>query len=102
MSEEEIDRMFPNKNFHIAIDIEEIDDIITDKKSIIVKNEYNCYCYDGNMRPTDYFYITGDVITNKVILNKLVEDNLCLECNHIFVEGFSKINDCMFEIMVGS
>lgn len=99
---EQIERMFPNAKFIIAIDIDELDDIVTDKKFITVAKTYTCYCYDNCNKTPKYFYVTGDKITNRVILNKLIEYNLYIECNHCFIEGFDKISDYQFEISTGS
>ena len=38
---ERIHNMFPNAQFEIAINIEEMDNLVTDKNFIIVKNTYN-------------------------------------------------------------
>jgi len=102
-----IEEMFPNAKFDIAIDFSELDDIISEHSNIVIKNTYNCYCYDNCKRPTDYFYITakeGEKMTNKFIIKELIKQKLCLECNHIFIEGFikSKDSDCQFEICTGS
>ncbi len=97
-----IDKMFPNAKFVIAIDIEELDDIVTDRTNIVIKNTYDCYCYDGVKKIADYFYISGERITNKFIINKLIEQGLSLNCNHCFVEGFFKETSCQFGICTGS
>jgi hypothetical protein len=101
-----IDLMFPNAKFSIAIDIEELDDIITTQPKIIIKSSYNCYCYEICKRTTEYFIISGKNITNKYIINELINQGLHLDCDHRFVEGFhnpsSIKSDCQFEIMTGS
>ena len=99
---EQINKMFPNANFTIAIDLNDLDDVITTRPFIIVKSSYFCYCYDNNKKESEYFYVSGNNITNKVILNTLIEQKLCLECNHQFVEGFHQVTDCQFEIVTGS
>ena len=35
--------MFPNAKFTIAIDIEELDEVVTEQPEIIIKQEYSCY-----------------------------------------------------------
>jgi len=101
---EQIDLMFPNAQFTVAISIKELDDIITDKNYIIIKQAYNCYCYSDCKRNTEYFYIQGKNITNKYVIERLIECGLDLDCNHMFVEGFCQTigSDCQFEICVGS
>ena len=101
--------MFPNAKFEIALDFEELDEVITDLSTIIIKNTYDCYCYcyDTCKRNADYFYITttnGEKMTNKFIIQELLKQGLKLNCDHVFVEGFykSKYSDCQFEIWIGS
>ena len=88
-----INEMFPTAKFCVAIDYDELNEVVTDQPNIVIKNTYNCYCYDDNKRNTDYFYISakkGEAITNKFIITELINQKLCLECNHIFLEGFAK------------
>jgi len=101
---EKMHNMFPNAQFEVAIDIGEIDNLITDKQFIIVKNTYNCYCYDNCKKITDYFNIKGENITNRYVIEQLIEQGLHLDCNHHFLEGFYKTKDSdnQFEICVGS
>jgi len=101
---EEIEEMFPNAKFTIAINIEELDVIFTKQPAIVVKKSYNCYCYTGCNKPSEYFYISGKNITTKFIINQLIEQGLELNCNHHFIEGFEKVknSDCQFEIYAGS
>jgi len=96
--------MFPNANFVIAIDLADLDNIVSDEKTIVIKQTYTCYCYTHH-KPTEYYIITGEKITNKYILLKLIEEGLNLDCNHMFIEGFHKYPEdsrCQFEIITGS
>lgn len=102
-----INEMFSTAKFCVAIDYDELNEVVTDQPNIVIKNTYNCYCYDDNNRNTDYFYITaknGEAITNKFIIEELIKQQLCLECNHVYLEGFmqSKDSECQFEIVIGS
>jgi len=100
-----VDSMFPGAKFVVAIGLEELDEVVTNAKSIVIKNTYNCYCYDNFKKPTDYFVITGEKMTNKFIISKLIEGGLELDCNHCFLEGFNrypKNSECQFEICTGS
>ena len=105
----QIEEMFPNAKFSIAINIEDLDNVITDQTNIVVKHTYECYCYDNCNKNTDYFYITNRQdykmkMTNKFIITELITQGLTLECNHVFLEGFiqSKDSHCQFELLVGS
>jgi hypothetical protein len=102
---EKINNMFPNAMFTVAMDIEDLDDIVTNLNNIVITNTYDCYCYDNRKeKKTDVYYIEGPNITNKFIINTLIEHGLSLECNHRFLEGFCKIPNStnVFEIMTGS
>lgn len=100
----QINNMFPNAQFEVAINIEEIDKLITDKQFIIVKNTYSCFCYDNCKKNTDYFYIRGRHMTHRYVIEQLIEQGLQLDCDHHYLEGFYKIkdSDCQFEIWTGS
>lgn len=103
-----IDEMFHHANFTVGIEMEDLDEVITDKKAIVIKSTYTCWCYDNRKRKTDYFMVIGECITNKYVLNSLIEQGLNLDCDHNFIEGFVPIKnsdpnaDCRFEIMTGS
>ena len=101
---EQIHNMFTNAQFEVAINIEEMDKLVTDKNYIIVKNTYNCYCYDDFKKNTDYFYIKGENMTYRYVIEQLIEQGLKLDCNHHYLEGFYKTagSDCQFEISTGS
>lgn len=102
-----IEHMFPNAEFTIALNLEELDDIVTDKSSIIIKNTYNCHCYTNCKKNADYFFINsknGEQITNKYIINELIKQGLMRDCDHHFLENFEKttVSDCQFEMFFGS
>ena len=80
--------------------------VITDKHHLIIKNTYNCYCYSYNnsKKNTDYFYIKGENMTCRYVIEQLIKQGLQLDCNHNFLEGFYKTADpvCQVELCVGS
>ena len=97
----ELDEMFPNANFTVSIPIEDIDDIVSTENVIMVKCSYNCHCYSACPKVPNWFNIrcpTDGKITNRTILNELVKQNLNLECNHQFIEGFDQLTDIQFDI----
>ena len=61
-----INNMFPDSNFSVAIDIDELDDLITNKQFIIFKNKYNCYCYDNCKKKRNILLYTRN-INNKSV-----------------------------------
>ena len=101
---EQINIMFPNAQFTISIDIEEMDELITHKDHITIKNSYDCYCYDNCKKNTDFFYIKGENITCRYVIKELIKQGLELNCNHHFLEGFYKTpgSDFQFELCLGS
>ena len=101
-NQEQIDKIFPNANFHIDIHLSILDDIFTTKKQIFITHSHNCYCYTGNYRPTEFFEIKGDKITYRYIFNELIRQGLNVECNHCFFEGFDKTTNIQYSICFGS
>jgi hypothetical protein len=101
---EQIHNMFPKAKFEIAINIKEMDKLVTDKDFIIIKKTYDCFCYKECTKKTEYYYIRGDNITYRFVIEQLIEQGLELDCDHHFLEGFNKSSgsDCQFEISTGS
>tara|TARA_R110000823_G_scaffold27400_5_gene79808 strand:+ start:336 stop:872 length:537 start_codon:yes stop_codon:yes gene_type:complete len=87
----------------ICIPCHELDNVISEKKDIIIKNTYTCYCYSEAPRPPDYFHIRSDTPhTNKTILKELMKQNFDPKCNHRFIEGIYKSGDITYEMYMGS
>ena len=84
-----------------CLGVYEWDDVITDLPSITIEQSYTCYCYN-TPRETEYFTITADIITNKVVMDYLIEKEFDPACNHSFLEGFHKKENGYWEIMLGS
>ena len=107
---QQIDQMFPNALFYVAMDLEELDEVVIECQDIIVKQVYDCYCFDDFKKNTEFFTIScnplkNEKMTNKFIIQELIKQGLNLqECNHHFLEGFVKTkgSDCQLEIVVGS
>ena len=100
-----IDEMFPNAQFTPSIDLEDLDNIVTDKKEITIQQTFTCYCYDNMDKPPKYFTIKcgeNESITNKFIMTELMKQKMKIECNHRFVEGFYKHKDNIYEMWTGS
>jgi hypothetical protein len=101
---EQINNIFPNAQFEVAINITELNKLISDKQFIIVKNTYSCFCYDNCKKNTDYFYIQGQNMTYRYVIEQLIYQGLQLDCDHRYLEGFYKKDDsdCQFEMWTGS
>jgi hypothetical protein len=95
---------FKGAMFSIAIEDSELDDILSDKDQIMIKQDFNCYCFHVKREPR-YFRIKcpkGKSLTNKQVIKELIEQKMILECNHVFLEGFIKKTDYQYELMTGS
>ena len=95
---------FKGAMFSIAIEDSELDDILSDKDQIMIKQDFNCYCFHVKREPR-YFRIKcpkGKSLTNKQVIKELIEQRMILECNHVFLEGFIKKTDYQYELMTGS
>ena len=100
-----IDEMFPDAQFTPSIDLENLDDIISDKKEIIIQQTFTCYCYDNMNKSPKYFTIKcgeNESLTNKYIINELIKKGLKVDCNHRFLEGFNHLQDNIYEMWAGS
>lgn len=102
--QEQVRLMFTDAKFVVAIELRDLEEVVSELPAIIVKNTRTCYCYDGKDSSIDYFHISGINLTNTFIIKKLIEQGLKLDCNHCFLEGFRKTknSDCQFEICTGS
>ena len=99
---EMLDEMFFDAMFDVIIDINELDDLVSDKKEIIIQQEFKCYCYKNLPREKKLYTIKGDKLTNKYIINELIKQDLVLNCDHRFLEGFNNIKGNLYEIILGS
>ena len=100
-----IDEMFPNAQFTPSIDLDDLDNIVTDKKEIIIQQTFTCYCYDNMNKSPKYFTIKcgeNESLTNKYIINELIKKGLKVNCNHRFLEGFDQLHDNMYLFSCGS
>lgn len=99
-----LEEHFGRPYFDIAIPIDELDDLVSDKNEIVVKNTYDDDDDGGGYRPTDYFIIRGTRITNRVIINELIRKEFNPNCNYRFLEGFRKCNmsSIEYECIMGS
>lgn len=98
-----IDEMFPNCLFSICIDLDEMDDVISEEPQIIIQhNPCRGYCEMSGNREYIYVKNNGNGITNKDIIEAMIEAEFDPKCNHFFLEGFHQINAITFSPMFGS
>jgi hypothetical protein len=87
---EEIHKQFPNAQFSIDIPLKLIDEIVLKTNKVAVKCDFNCYCYSQAPRKTEYFILKSQKgITNRDLINCLIENNFNPRCEHNFLEEFS-------------
>jgi hypothetical protein len=105
-----IDELFPNAQFEISIELENLDSIITTKKEIKLLQTFDCYCYQGiegtsnaNTKSDKLFIIksNNNPMTIRYIINELIKQNFTLECNHRFLEEL-QVNGHNLEYFLGS
>lgn len=91
-------------NFTNDIEETEMNEVISNKRHVVVKIKHNCYCYDNNPRRTMFFVVSseGNGIRVRDLVNKLTEERYEAKCNHQFLEGFDRVNDITFEAFFGS
>jgi hypothetical protein len=106
-----LDSLFPDVGFDVAVSLDDLDDTVSELDHIIIKNVYNCYCYDQEPKMTDYIDVKkkGGNITTRDVLNELNRIKYCCDCNHCFFELVSPCIDSsgnksstQFEIFFGS
>ena len=101
----QMDEMFSDAKFSPSIDFEELDDVVSDKKEIIIKQDFTCYCYDNINKSPKYFTVKcreNESLTNKYIMTELMKQKMKIDCDHRFVEGFNHLNDNVYEMYLGS
>ena len=95
---------FKGAMFSIAINDSELDNVLSDQDQIMIKQDFDCYCFNKKRDPR-YFHIQcpkDKSLTNRCIIQQLIDQKMVLECNHVFLEGFIKNTDCQFELATGS
>jgi hypothetical protein len=106
-----LESLFPDVGFDISVPLENLDDIVSPFDHIIIKNVFDCHCYDERPKNTDYIDIKkkGGNITIRDVLNELNRIKYCCECSHTFFESVTPSIDSsgnksstQFEIFFGS
>lgn len=113
------DKEFPDVPFSISLPdeyLDKLDEQFTDEDIIIIKDDrtdsyYYSKCskeykkkFINNMviKATKNNKITLRQIINKMIKNKHYSNEVVIQDNHNFLEGFAKINDNMYMPFFGS
>jgi len=105
VEDDEYDRicdMFPDAEFTVCISISQLDELVTDLHQIVIRSDYGCYCYGDQPRKTEYYYIAGERITYKLVIDELINQGLELDCNHQFLEDIHHVDGFLFCLSKGS
>ena len=97
-----IHNMFPGAQFSVCININQLDELVTDLNQIVIRSDYGCYCYGDQPRKTEYYYIAGERITYKLVIDELINQGLELYCNHQFLEDIHHVDGFLFDLWKGS
>ena len=97
---------FAGANFTISMDKKELNKILSTEKRIVIKQDFNCYCFDGccnEERPkTRFFVIRNDIMSVENVIDELIKQDCNTYCDHHFLEFFDKKTEVRFEMIYGS
>ena len=102
---EYIESEFPNAKFSICIPMCDLDNVISNEKTIIIRRNYYCYCYDMNDKKRDHYVITHDNMTYRNVIHEMIRQDISFDCNHRFLEAIEpthKDNHTQFQFSMGS
>lgn len=93
-----------NVNFVICIPLFELDTVISKRDIISIRYVYDCYCYHQNPRKTEFYICKKQTpgITNRDLINCLIDNNFNTQCNHLFLEGFDLNSEAQVTPWFGS
>jgi len=99
-----MEQEFKDAKFCVCFSIDELDEVISKEKSIVVVNTF-CFCYGEALKGRRRFYVIhNDKMTLRNIIHSLIEQGIEPKCNHQFLEGIDAWgdNDTQFELSWGS
>ena len=75
-------------------------EVLKDKTLIIIKQVFNCDCYDMCIQEPKYFVIAGTRITSEYIIHELIKQGYKIDCKHVFIEGFEQSIDIDYQFNI--
>lgn len=98
-----IDEMFPNCPFSICIDLDEMNQVVSNEPRIVIQC-VPCDIPCGRSGNRIYVYVNnnGNGITNKDMIKAMIDAGYHPECDHHFLEGFDKKSNITYEPFFGS
>ena len=81
---------FPDAHFTVCIPGSELDKIIINKEIVAIKCAFDCECHQNYNGKTEFYICRKQSmgITNRDLINCLIENNYFTDCEHIFLEEF--------------
>ena len=101
---EEIHKQFSDAQFSISLPLVELDNVIVSSNKVAIKCDFNCYCYHHHPRNSEYFICNKSTkdITNRDLINCLIENNFDTGCDHNFLEQFQIDTESQVSVWFGS
>ena len=102
---EEIHKQFPNARFSIDLSLDEIDSVVSNTDQLAIKCVFNCYCYSEAPRNSEFYICKnpkGKDITNRDLVECLIENKFAPDCDHRFLEIFEVNNSSQVTAWFGS
>ena len=100
----EFQRLFPRLEISYAMPFEDLDCVLSQERSIFIKDTFTCYCYDDGAVPSRYIEIINrnGNITIRDVMQSLNDISFKRDCNHVFLEGFTQKTPIQYEMYFGS
>ena len=101
---EKIHKLFPNAQFFVSFPLDELDKVVINSEKVAIKCDFNCYCYHNHPRNSEYFICKKSIkgITNRDLVNCLIENNFDPICDHSFLEEFQVDTPSQVSVLLGS
>ena len=100
---EEIHKQFPNSKFSISLPLIDIDNVVISTGQVAIKCGFNCYCYSEAPRISEFYICKKEKnITNRDLINCLIDNNFDTGCDHSFLEQFEISSSGEVEPFFGS
>jgi hypothetical protein len=97
-----VDDLFEQHDFTICLSLKKLNELVSTKSSIKIIETYTCYCHDEDPRENEIFEIHGDKLTNKYVIEQLINQGISRDCNHCFLESIECDNNGYYSIFWGS
>ena len=105
-----IEETFPDCKFSICIPKDELDNVISKEKTIILKHDWYEYYIDANdetqsISKRNFYVISSNVMSIRNIIHEMIKQDVECWGDHRFLESIyptRKENETQFELWFGS